>query len=280
MNDARAELPDDVDVLKALVLSSRAEVEHLKLIIAKLKRLQFGRRSEKIDREIEQLELRLEELQVSAVPATSRSAEKPLAQIPVRRPLPPHLPRTRVEHTPACTCPDCGVVMRKIGEDVAEILDYVPARFRVIQHVRPKLACPACERIVQLEAPSRPIARGLAGAGLLAHVLVSKYADHLPLYRQAQIYARQGINLDRSTLADWVGKSTALLAPLADAIGRHVLAGEAISPTTRRLACLDPGVGALRDVGREAARLRYARAGARSGPRPHQDGPALDVCAR
>jgi transposase len=218
MNDKRAELPDDVEELKALVLSSRAEVEHLKLIIAKLKRLQFGRRSEKIDREIEQLELRIEELQVSAVPPASPSAEKPAAQIPVRRPLPEHLPRTRVEHAAVCACPDCGAAMRKIGEDVAEILDYVPARFRVIQHVRPKLACLACERIVQVEAPSRPIERGLAGAGLLAHVLVSKYADHLPLYRQAQIYAREGVQLERSTMAEWVAGCFRLLDPLIEAL--------------------------------------------------------------
>jgi transposase len=181
MSAEHAPLPDDLEALKALVLAQQSllseravEIEHLKLVIAKLQRLQFGRHSEKLDREIEQLELRLEELQVSAVPVAPHAAEKPAAQPPVRRPLPEHLPRTRVEHVPACTCPDCGAAMRKIGEDVAEILDYVPARFRVIQHVRPKLACPACERIVQVEAPSRPIARGLAGAGLLAHVLVSK----------------------------------------------------------------------------------------------------------
>jgi transposase len=243
MNDAHAELPDDVDVLKALVLSSRAEVEHLKLIIAKLKRLQFGRRSEKIDREIEQLELRLEELQVSAVPATSRSAEKSPGQIPVRRPLPQHLPRTRVEHAPACTCPDCGAVMRKIGEDVAEILDYVPARFRVIQHVRPKLACPACERIVQVEAPSRPIERGLAGAGLLAHVLVSKYADHLPLYRQAQIYAREGVELERSTLAEWVAGCFRLVDPLVDALAHYVMAAQKLHADDTPVPVLNPGRG-------------------------------------
>lgn len=178
-------LPDDIKALKALVLAQQAllneravEIEHLKLIIAKLKRLQFGRRSEKLDREIEQLELRLEELEVSAVAASPPTIEKAAPQVPVRRPLPQHLPRIRVEHTPACTCPECGAAMRKIGEDVAEILEYVPARFRVIQHVRPKLACPTCERIVQSAAPSRPIERGLAGPGLLAHVLVSKYADH------------------------------------------------------------------------------------------------------
>ena len=187
MNAEPMPLPDDIDALKALIVAQQAllseravEIEHLNLIIAKLKRLQFGRRSEKMDREIEQLELRLEELHVSAVAEAPISVEKSPAQTPVRRPLPEHLPRTRIEHTPACACPDCGAAMRQIGEDVAEVLEYVPARFRVIQHVRPKLACPDCERIVQVEAPARPIPRGLAGPGLLAHVLVAKYCDHLP----------------------------------------------------------------------------------------------------
>jgi transposase len=243
MSTERDDLPDDVEKLKELVLSSRAEIEHLKLVIAKLKRLQFGRRSEKLDREIEQLELRLEELQVSSAPAAPLAAEKPTAQVPVRRPLPEHLPRTRVEHTPACACPDCGAAMRKIGEDVSEILDYVPARFRVIQHVRPKLACPACERIVQLEAPSRPIERGLAGAGLLAHILVSKYADHLPLYRQAQIYAREGVELERSTMAEWVGGCFRLVDPLIEALARYVMAAGKLHADDTPVPVLDPGRG-------------------------------------
>jgi transposase len=243
MSAERDDLPDDVEKLKELVRSSRAEIEHLKLVIAKLKRLQFGRRSEKLDREIEQLELRLEELQVSALPAAPLASEKPTAQVPMRRPLPAHLPRTRVEHTPVCTCPDCGAAMRKIGEDVSEILDYVPARFRVIQHVRPKLACPACERIVQLAAPARPIERGLAGAGLLAHILVSKYADHLPLYRQAQIYAREGVELERSTMAEWVGGCFRLLDPLIEALARYVMAAGKLHADDTPVPVLDPGRG-------------------------------------
>lgn len=242
MGVARDDLPDDVESLKALVLASRAEIEHLKLVIAKLKRLQFGRSSEKLDREIEQLELRLEELQVSAVPAAAAPQKQP-AQMPVRRPLPEHLPRTRVEHTPACACPDCGAAMRKIGEDVAEVLDYVPARWRVIQHVRPKLACPACERIVQVAAPSRPIARGLAGAGLLAHVLVSKYCDHLPLYRQSQIYAREGVEIERSTLAEWVAGCFHLIDPLVAALGRYVTAADKLHADDTPVPVLDPGRG-------------------------------------
>lgn len=243
-------LPDDIDALKALVLAQQAqlseravEIEHLKLLIAKLKRLQFGRSSEKLDREIEQLELKLEELQVSAAATAPQTPAPTAMQTPVRRPLPEHLPRTRVEHVPACACPDCGAAMRKIGEDVAEVIDYVPARFRVIQHVRPKLACPACERIVQIAAPSRPIARGLAGAGLLAHVLVSKYCDHLPLYRQSQIYAREGIDIERSTMAEWVAGCFHLIDPLVKALGRYVTAAGKLHADDTPVPVLDPGRG-------------------------------------
>jgi len=243
MGVVRDDLPNDVEELKDLVLARETEVEHLKLIIAKLRRLQFGRRSEKLDREIEQLELKLEELQVSAAPVAPLTIEKPAGQRPVRRPLPEHLPRTRVEHMPACACPDCGAAMRKIGEDIAEVLDYVPARFRVIQHVRPKLACPECERIVQMEAPSRPIERGLAGAGLLAHMLVSKYADHLPLYRQAQIYAREGVELERSTMAEWVAGCFRLLDPLVEALARYVMSAGKLHADDAPVPVLDPGRG-------------------------------------
>ncbi|MBM3359666.1 MAG: IS66 family transposase [Betaproteobacteria bacterium] len=240
----RDDLPEDVEKLKELVRSAHAEIEHLKLIIAKLKRLQFGRRSEKIDREIEQLELRLEELQVASIPAAPGA--KPAAEEktqPARRALPEHLPRERVVHEPACSCPDCGTPMRRIGEDVSEALDYVPARFKVIRHVRPKLACPACERIVQVTAPSRPIDRGLAGPGLLAHILTSKYADHLPLYRQASIYAREGVELDRSTMAEWVGGCTQLIEPLTEALARYVFAAGKLHADDTPVPVLDPGRG-------------------------------------
>jgi transposase len=217
-----AALPNDVEELKRLVLEQHAkliahtiEIEQLKLLIAKLRRLQFGRSSEKLSREIEQLELRLEELQTAQAQALpSEPAPKPSGEKPVRRPLPEHLPREQVVHQSVCACPDCGGELRRLGEDVSEVLEYVPEHFKVVRHVRPKLSCARCQRIVQAAAPSRPIARGLAGPGLLAHILVSKYADHLPLYRQAQIYARQGVELDRSTLADWVGDCSRLVTPL------------------------------------------------------------------
>ena len=152
-------------------------------------------------------------------------------------------------------CADCGGKLRRIGEDVTEELEYVPGRFIVNRIVRPRLTCAGCERFVQAALPSRPIERGRPGPGLLAHVLVSKYADHLPLYRQSQILERDGLDLDRSTLADWVGKSTALLAPLADAIGRHVLSAEAIFADDTPVRMLAPGTGRT-----QTARLwTYAR---------------------
>ncbi|MFL9937571.1 transposase, partial [Paraburkholderia sp. RL18-103-BIB-C] len=146
--------------------------------------------------------------------------------VPLRRrsrEFPAHLPREVVEHKPQdCDCPECGGRLRKLGEDASEMLDYVPGYFRVIRHVRPRLSCSRCAKVVQEAAPSRPIARGMAAAGLLAQVVVAKYADHTPLYRQAGIYRRAGIELDRATLASWVRESAALLQPLAEAVGRYV----------------------------------------------------------
>lgn len=114
-------------------------------------------------------------------------------------------------------CPDCSAALKFLGEDVSETLEYVPEHFKVIRQVRPKLAWARCDKIVRAEAPSRPIGRGIAGPGLLAHVLVSKYADHLPLYRQAEIYARDGVELDRSTMAEWVGGCSRLLQSFVEA---------------------------------------------------------------
>jgi transposase len=140
------------------------------------------------------------------------------------------------------TCPDCGGRLRELGEDVAEMLERVRACFKVIRHVRPKLSCDACDRIVQAPAPSRPIDRGLAGPGLLAHVLVSN-ADHLPLYRQSEIYAREGVDLDRSTLAGWVGATSELLAPLVVAVRDHVMSASKLHADDTPVPVLAPGNG-------------------------------------
>ena len=218
--------PDELKVLifsqRELLLSKDAqlisrdeEIEHLKLFIAKLRRAQFGRKSEKLDREIAQLELRLDELEATQAEKVVASQPPTVGEStvhgtkPARRPLPQHLPRETRKYPPKQTaCPDCGGELKHLGEDVSEILEYVPARFKVIRQVRPKLACGCCERIVQAEAPSRPIARGVAGPGLLAHVLVSKYCDHLPLYRQSEIYAREGVERNaRRSRTGWAARA-------------------------------------------------------------------------
>uniref|UniRef100_UPI0025E70A51 IS66 family transposase zinc-finger binding domain-containing protein n=1 Tax=Sphingomonas sp. TaxID=28214 RepID=UPI0025E70A51 len=205
--------------------------EQLKLRLAKLLRVRFGASSEKLRTAIEQLELILGDLE-EQIAETAPTAPQPSApepadtsrRKPARRPLPESLPRTTVEHTAPCACPKCGGSLHRLGEDVTEVLDYVPAVFRVIRHVRPKLSCRGCDSIAQASVPSMPIQRGLATPALLAHVLVAKYADHCPLYRQAEIYARGGVELDRSTLADWVGQTARLVRPLVDAVGAHVMA--------------------------------------------------------
>ncbi|GAB1412121.1 IS66-like element ISEc8 family transposase [Candidatus Desulfobacillus denitrificans] len=241
-----AALPTDIDALRAMVLAQQAQIEHLKLVIAKLRRMQFGRRSEQLGQTIDQLELALEELETakaqSAAPAVA--AEPAEANKPARKPLPAYLPREEVVLAPAhACCPDCGGALKRLGEDVAELLEYVPARFKVVRQIRPKLACARCDAIVQAEAPDRPIRRGLAGPGLLAHVLAAKYCDHLPLYRQSEIYAREGVELERSTLAEWVGQSAALLSPLVEALRRHVLSGDKVHADDTPVPVLAPGSG-------------------------------------
>jgi transposase len=242
----------DRETLAALVLAQQekllshsSEIEHLKLIIAKLRRMVFGTSSEKVTREIEQLELKLEELEVrTAERAEARSSSDSPSKRSSRQPLPEHLPREVHVHMPqADACSLCGGALRKLGEDVSEMLEYVPASFKVIRHIRPKLCCTKCDVILEAPAPSRPIDRGLAGPGLLAHVLVAKYADHLPLYRQSEIYAREGVDLDRSTLADWVGATSHLLSPLVDHLRRHVLAASKLHADDTPVPVLAPGMG-------------------------------------
>ena len=200
-------LPDDVERLKGLVIAAQSETasvraallieqltnEKLRFQIAVLKRARYGRSSEQLDAELAQIELTLEDLEasVAALPTPVPPAVTPSPK-PARRPLPEHLPREEIVHPSPCACPACGGALRAAGEDVAEMLEWVPGRYKVLRHVRPKFACARCETLIQAPAPARPIARGVAGPGLLAHVLVGKYADHLPLYRQSQIFARDG----------------------------------------------------------------------------------------
>ncbi|TMI86726.1 MAG: IS66 family transposase, partial [Bacillati bacterium ANGP1] len=247
-----ADLPDDVEALKvelvaarALVIEQKIQLEKLRFEIARLKRMKYGRSSEQLDTQIGQMQLTLEDLEatLAETPEPLRPAPKQAPIKPVRRALPAHLPREDVVHDSACTCPACGGTLRRLGEDVSEMLEYVPGRYKVVRHVRPKFSCGACQKIVQASAPSRPIARGLAGPGFLAHVLVSKYADHLPLYRQSQIYAREGLDLDRSTLADWVGGASELLEPLVRSLGRYVMSATKLHGDDTPVPVLCPGRG-------------------------------------
>jgi transposase len=268
---AVAALPDldqlDIEALKVLLIAKHNEsmeqhksdaelIEHLKLVIEKYRRMIFGRKSEKQTAQLEQLEFRLEELETTqAADEAAQAATEPTQPSaahastktrprPARKPLPEDLPREVITHLPPHNCcPDCGGALRQFGEDISEQLERIPATYKVIRHVRPKFACAACEHVDEAPAPVRPIDRGLPGPALLAHVLISKYGDHLPLYRQSQIFAREGVDLDRSTLAGWVGAASQLLAPLVDQISKHVLAGAKIHADDTPVPVLAPGNG-------------------------------------
>jgi len=228
-------------------------VDKLKLQLLRARRAQFGRSSEQLDDP--QIAL------IEGGPLYEPPAPKPAVKAPAAnnagldRHLPAHLPRENHVHRPAatdarhdisgqpCGCTACGGRLRQIGQDVSEQLEYVPARFKVVRHVRPKLACVSCQTIFQAAAPSRPIARGVAGPALLANVLVSKYCDHIPLHRLARIHGRDGVNLDPSTYVGWVEQCHALLDPLVAALGRYTLASAKVHADDTPVPVLDPGRG-------------------------------------
>jgi transposase len=253
-----ADLPNDVEALHALVLEQareldalkifQVEVERLKAIIDALQRHRFGRRSEQLDDD--QFELALEE--VEAALAEAEHARDKAKRAPADRPrktnrgsLPAHLERIeQVVDVEDKACPCCGGALHQIGEDVAERLDVVPTTFRVLVTRRPRYGCRSCESaIVQAPAPARIVEGGIPTEALIAQVLVAKYADHLPLYRQAQIYARQGIQLDRSTLADWVGRAAWYLRPLRDHVLERLRRSERLFADETTAPVLDPGRG-------------------------------------
>lgn len=283
---ARDQLPDDIEQLKRLLLGREALIAKLVAEIARLKRWRFGRSSERTDAALSQLQLLLEGIQ-QAAPAKRPEAEAPgriaaeeskessaasgrtrsEGRAKKRGELPAHLPREIIVHAPSsCACPGCGSPMRTLGEDVAEQLDYVPGYFRVLRHVRPKLSCGHCAQIVQLPAPARPIERGLPTPALLAQVIVAKYADHSPLYRQQVMFRRAGVELDRSLMADWVGSGSALMNPLVDALGRYVLEAAKVHGDDTPIPVLDPGRGRTK-IGRIWVYVRDDRpAGSRAPP--------------
>lgn len=230
-------------------LDARSQrIEHMKLMIEKLRQMMFGKKSEKVILKLEQLEFELEEEETTqAVMEAVLDRVSPAREAKARaerKPLPEHLEREVITHVPGRDCcPDCGGRLRQFGEDISEQLEYVPDSFKVIRHVRPKFSCTGCARVVEAPAPSRPIERGLAGPALLAHVIVSKFSDHLPLYRQSEIYSRQGVDISRSTLAGWVGGASDLLRPLVDAMQKHVLAGRKLHADDTPMPVLAPGNG-------------------------------------
>lgn len=246
LNDLES-LPNDPVELQGIVTLLASEVKSQALFIEKLQhqlhganRHRFGSTSETLD----QLQLSLENEEIAVAAETTDTPEPEVGEPknkPRRKPLPEHLERREQVLSPGEDCSKCGGRLKILGEDVTEELEYVPGRFIVNKIIRPRMACSCCEAILQAPLPSRPIERGRPGPGLLAHVLVSKFADHLPLYRQSQIYEREGIDLKRSTMADWVGKSTALLEPLADAIGKHVRQGQALFADDTPVKLLAPG---------------------------------------
>ena len=250
-------------------------IDKLKVELAYLRRMKYGRSSEQMEHA--QLELVGGMVVVPAaepvsnVTAIDAGRKKRVAKPrPGLREFPEHLPRRTIVHTPplgstGCDCQACGRALREIGQDVSEVLDYEPGSFHVVRHVRPRLACSGCKTITQAAAPSRPVERGMAGPGLLAHVLVGKYADSLPLYRQCQIYAREGVMLERSTLTDWVGQAARLLTPLAQAIGRHVLRADKIHGDDTPIRVLG-GKGNKAKTGRLWVYVRDDRPGAGQAP--------------
>jgi transposase len=260
-------LPDDVETLKAMLLAEREAyrakvrdqvllIEKLEHQIAQLRHERLGQSSERRAL-LDQLELQLFELKEAQAQAeTAEEIAVPQSvtvpsferRKPARRPLPesahshaPDLPRERVVYPMPVACPCCGGVLHKLGEDVTETLELVPRQWKVIQHVREKHSCRSCEKITQPPAPSHPIARGRAGPGLLAHVLFAKYGLHLPLTRQSATYARECIELDVSTLADWVGASAATLMPLVEAVRAHVFTAERLHADDTTVPVLDVG---------------------------------------
>jgi transposase len=273
MSNATTNLPDDPAFLKAMIAALLAEnakmsatlqahdqlIQTLRLRIAKLKKQVFGKSSEKIEREIEQLELALEDLLIAAAECNTAPIDEadeaasvvPLADTPEkivrRRPrVSDKAVRERRELDPGSCCPECGGELRLVGEDVSEILDMIAAQMKVIEVARLKKSCRCCEKMVQVPAPSRPIPGSMAGAGLLAYILVSKFDDHLPLYRLNEIFARMGVDIPDSTMVDWCGRAMQVLQPLIERIEAAIMASDLLHADDTPIRVLDRS---LRDKG-------------------------------
>lgn len=273
MSSATTNLPDDPAFLKAMIAALQAEnakmsatlqahdqlIQTLRLRIAKLKKQVFGKSSEKIEREIEQLELALEDLLIAAAEGSTAPIDEPdeaASVVPLadtaekimrRRPrVSDKAVRERRELDPGSCCPECGGELRLVGEDTSEILDMIAAQMKVIEVARLKKSCRCCEKMVQMAAPSRPIPGSMAGAGLLAYILVSKFDDHLPLYRLNEIFTRMGADIPDSTMVDWCGRAMQVLQPLIERIEKAVMASDLLHADDTPIRVLDRS---LRDKG-------------------------------
>jgi len=299
MSEHTTSLPNDPAALKAMIASLQAEngkilatlrahdllVQALRMRIAKLKKQKFGSSSEKIEREIEQLELALEDLKVALAEADDTSPDEdealdaedqtdtsPAEPKQRRRPkVSPGTPRERRELDPGHDCPDCGGQLRIVGEDVNELLDMIAAQLKVIEIVRIKKSCRRCEKIVQEPAPSRPIPRSMAGPSLLAFILVSKFDDHLPLYRLHEIFARMGADIPDTTMVDWCGRAMQTLAPLIQRIETAVMTSDLLHADDTPIRVLDrsrrdKGLGKGVKKGRIWAYVRDQRPWAGAAP--------------
>ena len=236
----------NADELRGLLIESQAKIDKLTYELAYYKRQRYGVKAEHLSPEQAQLfeetadadlAAMTEELeQLSASPAKEKAQAK-------RKPLPTELPRTEIHHDPESTTCACGCQMKRIGEDVAEKLDYTPGTFTVERHIRGKWACAQCETLVQAPVPAHVIDKGIPTTGLLAQVLIAKYLDHLPLYRQEAIFGRAGLPIPQSTLAHWVGQMGVALQPLVDALKAEMLAHPVLHADETPVAMLDPGAG-------------------------------------
>ena len=280
--------------------TARLEIEHMKLQLATLRRQRHGQSSEKLDRDVAQLEMRLEDLeenlgeqiaaQAKQLDRAEEPAAKPRRKPAARRPLPAHLPREVVVHEPeiTCSCGNCDPArLVKLGETATEVLEKIPVKLKVIRHVRPRYACRLCEAVFQAPAPELPIEKGRPGPALLANVAVSKYCDGIPLYRQSGILEREGIEIDRATLAEWVGHVAWWVMPLAERIGQYVMAQDVIWTDDTPIRTLAPGNGKTRlsrfwcyavdprpyaGPGHPAVFYRYSADRKGERPRSHLDG--------
>lgn len=255
---------DELSALRALVAEQSAKLSAQEAEVSKrdsiigllraqlelLRHRQHGPSSEKIDRKIEQFELMLEEIEASRAEADARSANSPLPELddepdkPKRRPLPDGLPTEELVYAAPCICPTCGgTSFLKAADKVVQVMEHVPASVKIVRHIEKRMVCKDCDTTVSGEMPTLPIGRGKPGPGLLAHIMVAKFDDHIPLYRLSEMYDRLGIDISRSVIADWVGRVSVLLSPLILLIRAHIAAVDRIHTDDTPVDVLDPGRG-------------------------------------